>query len=126
MINDCCKPQFYITGATVSSNVVTLTLGGSPAVSNGLIYTIGFAPNVPVPAGVLGTDTVQISINGTTYALWDSFGVPLTFSELPTAVCRCSNASVFYPRKLRVGVGTVSGTSHFTVFNLPARCGYPM
>lgn len=115
-----CNPIFYITGASVASNVVTLTLNGSPAVSDKAVYSLAFAPGVQVPSGVLGTDTVQLSVGGNTYALWDKFGNPMTFSELSTIVCPCTGLSVFRPRKLIcVAVGTVSGTSHFIAWNLP-------
>lgn len=120
-----CNPIFYISGASVASNVVTLTVNGSPAVSNGLVYALAFAPNVQVPAGVLGTDAVQLSVGGNAYPLWDKFGNPMTFSELATTVCPCTGSSIFRPRKLIcVGVGTVSGASHFIAFNLPLPTPY--
>lgn len=119
-----CNPIFYITSASLASNVLTLTLNGTPAISDKMVYALAFAPNIPVPAGIRGTDTVQISVGGNTYPLWDKFGDPMTFSELPTSVCCRSNGSVFGSRKLiAAGIGTVSGTSHFTAFNLPVSCG---
>ena len=75
-----CNPIFFITSATLSDTTLTLTVNGTPAVSGKQVYALAFAPNVQVPSGIGATDTVELSVAGNSYALWDKFGVPMTFS----------------------------------------------
>lgn len=111
-------PNFWITGASMNSDKLVLTVNGTPLIEDFKVYRFLFAPNVQVPSASTNATVTELSIDGTEYPLWDKFGMPLTLGEIP--VFSSNGMKLFQIRRVVVaGVGSVEGNSHFSVWNLP-------
>lgn len=109
-------PTFFITGASVSDSVLSLTVSGSPSMSEHIHFALRFAPRVAIPSGVAFNTPVKIVIGGTTYDILDKYGEVMTFAELP----KDRIADVYFsPRFVIVGgVGSSvseSSTSYYYI-----------
>ena len=76
-------PTFFITSASLASGTLSLSVNGSPAISEHVHFALRFAPRVAIPTGVSASTPVELIINGKTYAFSDKYGETVTFAELP-------------------------------------------
>ena len=114
------SPIYFITSASSSAGVLTLTVSGAPSIAERGVARFVFAPNVAVPSGAASTETVSLSIGGETYDLLDKFGMPMTLSELPIASQTLNGSQFFATRKAIVcGIGSAEAGLFFIAWNLP-------
>lgn len=119
------NPIFFITGATLDTDKVVLTVTGNPTIAARGVARFLFAPNVAVPTGAVGTNEVVLSIDGTEYTLLDKFAMPLTLSELPVGNIMVSGSvlSMFATRRTIIcGIssdGATPAVFSFVAWNLP-------
>ena len=76
-------PTYFITGSSFSSGTLSLTVNGSPSMSEHIHFALRFAPRVAIPSGVASDTPVALVIGGVSYAFKDKYGEPVTFAELP-------------------------------------------
>jgi len=103
-------PTYFITGASLSGGVLSLSVNGSPSMSEHIHFALRFAPRVAIPSGIASDTPVKIVIGTTTYDFNDKYGEPVTYSELPKDRI---NDTFFSPRFVFVG-GVGSSTSEET------------
>ena len=103
-------PTYFITGASVVSGNLILTVNGSPSISEHIHFALRFAPKVAIPSGLSLDTPVVLSINGTSYDFKDKYAEPITFKELPKDKI---NDNYFSPRFAIVG-GVGSSASQST------------
>ena len=116
------NPVYFVTSASYDSSTgLSLSVNGTPSISEHSKFVIRFAPGVAVPSGVPSDAPVNIVVDGVSYAVKDKYGEAMKFSELPLARF---NVSYFSPRVAIVG-GVGSETSeestvyYYIAFNIP-------
>lgn len=103
-------PTFFITSASLSDGVLSLSISGSPSISEHIHFALRFAPRVAIPSGIAANTPVKLVIGGTTYEFLDKYGEPVTYAELPKDRI---NDTYFSPRFVIVG-GVGSSTEEST------------
>ena len=114
-------PTFFITSATLSNGVLSLSVSGSPSISEHIHFALRFAPRVAIPSGVASSTPVKLVINGTTYSILDKYGEAVTFAELPKDRI---NDTFFSPRFVIVGgvgssVDEETTTYYYIAWDIP-------
>ena len=110
-------PTFFITGASLTSGSLVLTVSGSPSLSEHIHFALRFAPRVAIPSGLAVNTPVVLSINGTNYNIKDKYAEDVVFAELPKDRI---NDNYFSPRFAIVGgVGSASDEYYYIAWDLP-------
>ena len=115
-----CPKFYYITGATVSSGSLILTLNGTPSLVDKSQVVLRFARNVSIPSGATNLP-VYIDVGGSNYVLLNRFANSIIGGDLIVANDNTHYCPMF---KYLTYVGT-SGSVHFITHNFPVKqCGY--
>lgn len=114
-------PTYFVTGASISRGVLSLTVNGTPSMSEHVHFALRFAPRVAIPAGVSSDTPVKLIIGGTSYDFKDKYAEPVVFAKLPKDRL---NDSYFSPRFAIVGgVGSSikedETVYHYIAWDLP-------
>ena len=113
-------PTYFITSASLNNGTLSLTVNGSPSISEHIHFALRFAPRVVIPSGIGSNTPVNLIINGVSYDFKDKYAEPVVFSELPKDRI---NDSFFSPRFVIVGgVGSSSGEEvsyYFVAWDIP-------
>ena len=114
-------PTYFITGASFARGVLTLTVNGSPAMSEHIHFALRFAPRVAIPSGVSSDTPVKLAISGSSYDFKDKYAEPIVYSKLPKDRI---NDCYFSPRFAIVGgvgssVGEEETSYYYVAWDLP-------
>lgn len=113
--------SFLITNAEVQTDVLVLTLNGTPNLMDTARVVLRFAPNVAIPSGSANLP-VEIVVNGTNTPLLNRYGDNMLGGELKAT----TSGTYFCPRfNYLTYVGLVDTDYHFITHNFPLRtCSY--
>ena len=114
-------PTYFITGASFARGTLSLTINGSPSISEHVHFALRFAPRVAIPSGLSADVPVKLVINGVSYDFKDKYAEPIVYSKLPKDRI---NDSYFSPRFVIVGgIGSIvkddETTYHYIAWDVP-------